>query len=363
MIDWGTIVEGARFRADMQATDRVLEGEWIQLAVEAVEACWNEATLARPDFQFSSYDFSLVSGGSASVAVPPDFHSLIDVVFGPDTTQEYSLGPFAWQNRRSPGGWWPPFMTSGVGPGATRATLKGSLVYIEPSLRAAGNYRLWYCPRAHVPKWIVRLATTTVLPACTAAGAGIGKTLTGNAVGVLAIDGRDVVLGDLVLIKNQAATADNGVYMMTVEGTPAVAFVLTRAVSFDATTEVAMGDIVGVGQTDPLETPGLLNEGKFFTVATFTAIEAAVTFADGAVLDPILDQFVELVKIKTAIPAMQRDGGVATTAVGDFIQRETKLIGAMKEYFAIVRSVTANKLIDTDSMGNRGWNGWSGGWG
>lgn len=353
------LITGAAFRGDFQGSDRVLQGEWVRLLNEAVRSTWNLASAARPDFQFSSYDFTLTSGGSASIAVPSNFHSLIDVVFGPDTTQEYSLGPFAWQNRRSPGGWWPPFLTSGGGPGGTRASLRGDLIYVEPSLRAGGNYRLWFCPKAKDCKWLVRLATTAALSACTAAGSGVGKTLTANVNGALTVDGQTAALNDKILVKNEVTTANNGVYVVTSAGSVSTAWVLTRATDFDATAEVAVGDIVAVGQTNPVLAVGALNEAKFFTVATFTAIEFAVTFTEGANFDAILDPFVELVEIKTAVPAMMRDGGTQTTSVRDFREREQTLTAEMQRYFGMVRSVTVSKIIDTDATGI---NGFRGGW-
>ena len=79
-----------------------------------------------------------------------------------------------------------------------------------------------------------RLATTAALPACTPAGSGVGKTLTANAVGILSVDATNAVLGDRIMVKNQVAPADNGLYSVTTEGTAGVAFVLTRATDFDA---------------------------------------------------------------------------------------------------------------------------------
>src|SRR3954469_12517197 len=57
-----------------------------------------------------------------------------------------------------------------------------------------------------------RLATAAALPACTAAGTGIGKTLTGNANGALSVDGTAVAVGNRILVKDQVAGADNGIY-------------------------------------------------------------------------------------------------------------------------------------------------------
>jgi len=77
-------------------------------------------------------------------------------------------------------------------------------------------------------------ATDGVLPAVTAsAGPGVGKLLTADAVGVLVVDGVTIVLDDRVLVKDQVAGADNGIYKCTTEGTVGVPFVLTRATDYD----------------------------------------------------------------------------------------------------------------------------------
>lgn len=94
--------------------------------------------------------------------------------------------------------------------------------------------------------FVVRLATTGPLPAVTAAGSGVGKTLTENANGALTIDGTAAVFGDRVLIKDQAAAANNGIYTVTNAGSAGTTFILTRATDFDQAgpTEVQIGAIV-----------------------------------------------------------------------------------------------------------------------
>lgn len=87
----------------------------------------------------------------------------------------------------------------------------------------------------------VTLATAAALPTCTAAGAGIGKTLTADAVGVLTVDGTATVINDRLLVKDQVAGKDNGIYLVTTEGTAGVEFVLTRATDADTNTKVTAG--------------------------------------------------------------------------------------------------------------------------
>lgn len=87
----------------------------------------------------------------------------------------------------------------------------------------------------------VRVATTAVLPAVTAAGSKVGKTLTADAVGVLTVDGVATVLTDRILVQDQVAGSDNGIYEVTTEGTGGVPFVLTRATDADEDAEVTAG--------------------------------------------------------------------------------------------------------------------------
>jgi len=86
-----------------------------------------------------------------------------------------------------------------------------------------------------------RLATAAALPDCTAAGAGVGKTLTANAVGILTVDGVATGLNDRLVVNSQANGVDNGLYKVTTEGTGGAAFVLTRTTDFDT---VGSGEVI-----------------------------------------------------------------------------------------------------------------------
>ena len=87
-----------------------------------------------------------------------------------------------------------------------------------------------------------RLATIAALPAYTAAGSGITKTLTANANGALSIDGLAVVNTDRVLIKDQGAThIDHGIYTQTQLGDGTHPWILTRAVDANTSAKVTTG--------------------------------------------------------------------------------------------------------------------------
>jgi hypothetical protein len=104
-----------------------------------------------------------------------------------------------------------------------------------------------------------RLATDTPLPACTASGSGVGKTLTASANAVLTVDGVAVALNDNVLVKDQANKVDNGLYKCTTAGAAGAAFVLTRSTSMDATGECVPGTSVAI-------TTGTVNGSKSFVL-------------------------------------------------------------------------------------------------
>ena len=90
----------------------------------------------------------------------------------------------------------------------------------------------------------VRLATTGAL-ANSAAGYnngtnGVGATITGQVNGVITdgtgsglIDSVTVVVGDRILVKNQATPAHNGIYVVTDLGSGTTPYIVTRTTDFD----------------------------------------------------------------------------------------------------------------------------------
>jgi hypothetical protein len=102
----------------------------------------------------------------------------------------------------------------------------------------------------------VDLATTTALPANTYNNgtSGVGATLTANANGALSVDSTLTVVGNRILVKNEAAGANNGVYTVTQVGSAGAPYILTRATDFDSAG-------TGVDQID---------EGDFFLVTSGT---------------------------------------------------------------------------------------------
>jgi len=92
-------------------------------------------------------------------------------------------------------------------------------------------------------KQSVRAATTIALTAAYDNGtAGVGATLTNSGTqAAFALDGINLSVGNRVLVKDQAAALQNGVYTVTTIGTASVNWVLTRATDFDNSPGVEVG--------------------------------------------------------------------------------------------------------------------------
>ena len=116
--------------------------------------------------------------------------------------------------------------------------------------------------------------------------AGVGATLTAAANGVLTVDGYAVLLGDVLLLKNEAATANNGLYVVTTLGTAAVPYVLTRQVDMDQSTEFGGSFIAvenrGTAWANSLWLCNVINTITVGTTpVTFTQLNAATTYLQG----------------------------------------------------------------------------------
>lgn len=79
--------------------------------------------------------------------------------------------------------------------------------------------------------------------------AGVGATLTNSGTQVaFALDGVSTSLNDRVLIKNQTAAEQNGIYSVTTVGSGATNWVLTRTTDYDTTAQIKPGNLVPVDQ-------------------------------------------------------------------------------------------------------------------
>jgi len=95
----------------------------------------------------------------------------------------------------------------------------------------------------HAP---VQRATTAALTGTynNGSSSGVGATFTLSATGRLSIDGGNVSTNDRILLKDQATQLQNGIYVVTNQGSGGVAAVLTRAIDYDQPVEITNGDVI-----------------------------------------------------------------------------------------------------------------------
>jgi hypothetical protein len=90
------------------------------------------------------------------------------------------------------------------------------------------------------------VATTANLTATYNNGSsGVGATLTNSGTQVaFMVDGVSPAINSIVLVKNQTATADNGIYTLTTIGTGSTNWVLTRSTNYDMAGQIVPGTVV-----------------------------------------------------------------------------------------------------------------------
>ena len=92
-----------------------------------------------------------------------------------------------------------------------------------------------------------RAATTANLATTYSNGtSGVGATLTATTNGAIVLDGVSPSVGDRILVKDQTAGAQNGIYTVATQGSGSAAFVLTRATPEDQPAELSGGSFIFV---------------------------------------------------------------------------------------------------------------------
>lgn len=118
----------------------------------------------------------------------------------------------------------------------------------------------------------VYAASAGSLGTVTQSGSGIGATLTNAGVqATFALDGVNPPVGTNVLIKNTATgmtSANEGIYTVTSAGSGASNWVLTRATSYDTTTEINNTGLIIVQNGSTLQGTAWYNSSTIVTVDT-----------------------------------------------------------------------------------------------
>jgi hypothetical protein len=188
-------------------------------------------------------------------------------------------------------------------------------------------------------------ATTAALAANTYNNgtAGVGATLTANANGVMAaVDGQTPVAGDIILVKNEAAPANNGLYTVTSIGSGGTPYVLTRIIQMDSAGEIAgSATLVRTGTTNGQQGFVVSGAGPF-TVGTtainwvqFTGV-ADITAGNG------------LSKSGNTISV---NNGAGILADGTSARIDTSLVPRYKEF--LIGDGAATSIVCNHALGNQ----------
>ena len=182
----------------------------------------------------------------------------------------------------------------------------------------------------------VRVASDAPLPAYTQAGAGVGATLTADANGILTVDGVAMVLGDDVLVKDEAGApgdSDHGLYDLTTEGTAGVPCVLTRRTDADDDSDVTASLQVGIEE-------GTVNDDTYWALTTNNPIVVDTTLLNFAKISDAATQ-AELGFIRTFIGKSAAGAESPTYSSTNFVVNTTSLetaIGALDAQLGTTQS-------------------------
>ena len=140
-------------------------------------------------------------------------------------------------------------------------------------------------------KTSVQAATTTALASNTYANgtAGVGATLTATANAALVVDGYTVSTNDRILVKNEATTSHNGIYVVTQTGSGSLPYILTRSLDMDTPAEVPTATVLVEEGTANADTGWVCTTQPPVTIGTtaitFVLFGTVNTYSAGSGLD------------------------------------------------------------------------------
>jgi hypothetical protein len=173
----------------------------------------------------------------------------------------------------------------------------------------------------------VRVATTGNLTATYNNGtAGVGATLTNSGTQVaLSIDGISLSVNDRVLVWQQTAAAQNGVYVVTTVGSGSTNWVLTRSAdanNYNPQSDTGLGGgdyfyvqegTTGAGDSYVCTNTGTITFGT--TAITFAQFSGAITYTGGT----NITVSGQTISVSGTIAATLGGTGTSTVATGDLL--------------------------------------------
>lgn len=235
---------------------------------------------------------------------------------------------------------------------ATTAATNASTSASEATMAAAAAQAAAAGQKLKSP---ARAATTAALPTCTYANgaSGVGATLTADANGALpAQDGITLLVGEVLLVKNQASALQNGVYTVTGAGSAGSAWVLTRTTDSDTWTEIVAALITVTEGTTLSSTQFLCTSASGGTMGTddITWQASNATIADGAVSTAakIVDGIITYAKMaSSAIATLQN--------IVDSAADKIMSVAVFKTYFTDWQTATGVTVTECGTVSGQSW--------
>lgn len=216
------------------------------------------------------------------------------------------------------------------------------------------------------PKDAARVCTVTALPASTYDNgvSGVLATLTADSNGALpAIDGVGLSLNDRILVKNQGAGAENGLYIVSDLGDAGSPWVLTRADdadnSGDGVSAVTQGMFVPVAE-------GTVNGSLGFILTTPDPIVIGTTVLSFTQFGEVIQAGQGLTKTGTTISLDAGDGlgfsgnQLVVLTDSDLVDGTSKMVGGVlvgrrrfEEGFTFNGTDITNGYIDLAKVASR----------
>ncbi len=217
------------------------------------------------------------------------------------------------------------------------------------------------------PKDAVRVATTAALSACTYDNGtgGVGATLTADANGALpSIDGVALSVADRLLVKDQAAGLQNGIYVVTDLGDGSNPWILTR--SEDANNSGSDSAAVTQGMFVPVA-QGTANGALGYMLTTPNSITLGTTSLTFSQFGEVVVAGQGLSKSGTTLSVDAGDGlGFSGNALvvsvddADLIDGTTKIVSGNvagrrghKQSFTLTGTDITNGYVDLSVVANR----------
>ena len=181
--------------------------------------------------------------------------------------------------------------------------------------------------------------------------AGVGATLTNlGSLAAFAIDGTTPSVGARILVKDQTITYQNGIYSITILGSGAVAWVLTRTSDFDSSTTIEPGNVVPVEFGTKNALSSWLQSATVTTVGTDPIIFFAFTYGPSSFLQ-VLNNLADVNDV-----SMSRFNlGLTNVAIQNVTNHSVLLGGTSNSITSIAVPSTANQVLLSGASADPAW--------